>query len=319
MKKDIVKTKFNFSFGKLKQQADETVNLIDRDILEFTDRGYTAARRTEFINAIAEFHDFPTDEQMDGIKQTATEEKDKARDVVESKMRTMFLAAKNVFGLNSGKYREFGNPDLTSLNDANLSRDANMMVTTAGKYLTLLAAEGVTPAKITALDDAQKEFDKKIDEQKTAISNRDNSTEDRAKLANVVYDLLVKYCETGRDIWYETSEAKYNDYIIYNTPSGTDDDGGSADALSGTVNPSTVKTVTSVDEDATITMSNTGTEKLYFALSPTEGAGGIDFTVQAGETLVKSTAEMSPDGDGTFLLVKNPEAVAGSYEVIIDF
>jgi hypothetical protein len=35
-----------------------------------------------------------------------------------------------------------------------------------------------------------------------------------------LYLLLSKYSETGKDIWAEVSEAKYNDYVIYNTLSG---------------------------------------------------------------------------------------------------
>jgi MinD-like ATPase involved in chromosome partitioning or flagellar assembly len=34
---------------------------------------------------------------------------------------------------------------------------------------------------------------------------------------------VVKYADTGKDIWITKSEAKYNDYIIYDIPSGTDE------------------------------------------------------------------------------------------------
>lgn len=45
MKKDQVKRDFNLADAVLKQKADELIALIDRDIVEFTDRGYNAAKK----------------------------------------------------------------------------------------------------------------------------------------------------------------------------------------------------------------------------------------------------------------------------------
>ncbi|HUM52623.1 MAG TPA: hypothetical protein PK431_12445 [Chitinophagales bacterium] len=320
MKKEIEKVKFHFTFGYLKQLGDRTLDLIDRDITEFTGKGFTPARRTAFVDAINVFANFPTDEQMDGLKIEATAVKNQSRGVVESHMRDIFLAAEIVYGLNSGLYRRFGNAELSSQTDYELVRNANMMVETATEYAAALLPEGIDAAKITALKDAKIKFDKDIDLKETAVKNRDNSTEMRAKVANALYDLISRYCKTGRNIWYEISEAKYNDYIIYNTPSGSDDGSGTNDELTGTVEPSSVKTVTTIDEDAVITMYNNGSDKLYFALSPTEGSGGTDLAVDTGQTITKTTSDLSPDGDGTFLLVKNPNAtMIGSYTVVLDF
>lgn len=222
-KKVMIVPKFNFSYGFLKQLADSTLGLIDRDITEFNDRGFTAAKRTALATAISNFDNFATDEQLLGVKVAATATKDAARENVEKQMRTLFLAAKNVFGENTGKYREFGEPNLTLQTDSNLARNAKTMAVTATKYVTDLAGEGITVAKITSLTNARNALDVAIDEQTKAINNRDNSTETRITLANTLYDLVVKYSDTGKDIWVETSEAKYNDYVIYNTESGTDE------------------------------------------------------------------------------------------------
>lgn len=219
-KKEMITTNFRFTYGYLKQLADATLILIDRDIVEFTDRGFNATKRAAFVAAIANFANFATDEQMEGIKISATTAKDTARSVLEKQMRTFFLAAKIVFGENTGSYREFGNADLTRQSDEELVRNAKMMVTTATKYLTNLAGEGITIAKINSLDIAKTTLDNAIDAQKNAVHNRDNSTEKRALLANELYALIVKYSDTGKDIWAEVSESKYNDYVIYDTPTG---------------------------------------------------------------------------------------------------
>jgi hypothetical protein len=317
MKKEILKVKFNFSLGKLSQLADENLDLIDRDIVEFTDKGFTPARRDEYVDAINKHKNFPTDQQMEGAKKTTTADKDAARSVVETHMRGILFAAKIVFKENTGTFREFGETNLTDQTDSDLSRLANAMVEVATTYQPQLAVEGITLAKITELDTVQITFDRAIDLQKKAIHARDNSTENRAKTANALYDLLVKYADTGKLIWSDVSEAKYNDYIIYNTPSGTDESG--SDELTGTVNPSSTKTITMVDEDATLTLSNTGTIKLFFYLSASDDAIGEEVMLLAGETIVKTTAEMSPDGDGDHLVVKNTNPTeTGNYSVVIN-
>ena len=140
------------------------MGLIDRDITEFTDRGFTAAKRTALATAISNFDNFATDEQLLGVKVAATATKDAARENVEKQMRTLFLAAKNVFGENTGKYREFGEPNLTLQTHSNLARNAKTMAVTATKYVTDLAGEGITVAKITSLTNARNALDVAIDE-----------------------------------------------------------------------------------------------------------------------------------------------------------
>jgi len=63
-------------------------------------------------------------------------------------------------------------------------------------------------------------LDLAIDAQAKGISDRDVATEDRTEILNVLYRLLTKYAGIGQDIFSETDEAKYNDYVIYDTPSG---------------------------------------------------------------------------------------------------
>jgi hypothetical protein len=219
-KKEETTSNFNFSYGFLKQLADGTLTLIDRDIVQFTDRGFDMPKRREFQTAITTFSDFATDEQMEGIKMAATTAKDESRNIVERQMRSIFLAAKNVFGEGRGTYREFGNTDLTYQTDSELVRNANIMVATATKYVVNLVTEGITIPKIDLLNTSKINFDTAMDLQTQAIHDRDHSTERRAQLANDLYALVVKYNDVGKDIWVEESESKYNDFIIYNTVSG---------------------------------------------------------------------------------------------------
>lgn len=220
MKKNPVTREYIFPDAFLKQKADEFINLLDRDIAEFTDRGYTPAKKTEFTNARNAVDNFPSDEQLEAIKIELTAQKDASRIALAKTMRTILNMAQNTFGLASAKYKEFGGSDLARQSDAELVRNARIMVVTAEKYLTELAPEGLTADKITTLTTQKDALDLAIDAQAKGISDRDVATEDRVEVLNVLYRLLTKYAGIGQDIFYETDEAKYNDYVIYDTPSG---------------------------------------------------------------------------------------------------
>ncbi len=224
MKKNPVAREFKLADAFLKQKADEFINLIDRDILEFTDRGYNPTKKTEFTNARDAVDNFPSDEQLEAIKIEFTAQKDAARNALAKTMRTILNMAQNVFGLASAKYKEFGGSDLARQSDAELVRNARIMTVTADKYLTELASEGLTADKITTLSNQRDILDIAIDAQAKGISDRDVATEDRVEILNILYRLVMKYAGIGQDIFYETDEAKYNDYVIYNTPSGQPDE-----------------------------------------------------------------------------------------------
>lgn len=152
-----------------------------------------------------------------------TEQKDAARNDVERSMRSIFNMAANVFGQFSARYKEFGNATISQQSDSELVRTAKSTTTTASKYLDELAEEGLTEDKITTLISQRETLDLAIDAQAQGISNRDLATEDRIEALNKLYSLVTKYAGIGQDIFYETDEAKYNDYIIYDTPDGLPD------------------------------------------------------------------------------------------------
>lgn len=68
MKKNQVTRDFKLADSVLKQKADEFIALIDRDITEFTDRGYNTAKKTELAEARNTVDSFPNDEQLEAVK-----------------------------------------------------------------------------------------------------------------------------------------------------------------------------------------------------------------------------------------------------------
>lgn len=220
MKKEQVVRIFRLTDAVLKQKADEYIDLLDRDFTEFADRGYNAAKKFELTTARDTVENFPNDEQLEAIKINLTEQKDAARKALEKTMRSIFNMAENVFGQYSAKHKEFGNADISQQSDAEIVRVAKIMSLTAEKYLFELSAEGLTPEKINILMMQRNTLDVAIDAQAKGISDRDLATESRVEVLNALYQLLIKYAGIGQDIFYETNEAKYNDYIIYDTTSG---------------------------------------------------------------------------------------------------
>lgn len=290
-----------------------------RDIAELATYGITASMLDDFDSKVNAFEAYPTDSELLGEQMYTTELKDAKANELRDALEPIRVRVENKYGYGSARYKQFNIGEISRWDDSNLlicGRRVNRMGTTR---LADLAPFGLTTTILDALKITCDEFEELIIDQDERIGERDIAQEDRVEMGNAIFTQLKSLCRFGKSAWRTSDVAKYNDYLIYDTPSGTSSEGEPPieDELIGTVEPSSVKTVTTIDEDATITMSNTGTEKLYFSLSPTEGAGGIDFTVQQGETLTKSTSDMSPDGDGSFLLVKNPETVIGSYEVVV--
>lgn len=220
MKKTPVVRLYNLTDAVLKQKADEFINLLERDSTDFAERGYNAAAKTNFENARDAVANLPSDETLEAQKMVLTENKDTARRALEKAMRTILNMAGNHFGIKSAQYRAFGPADLSRQPDAELARTYKIMVTAANTNLSTLADEGLSQEFIDQLEAKGSAFDTSIDEVAKGITDRDIATENRVEALNALYQLVQKYSGIGQDLYYDVNEAKFNDYIIYDTPSG---------------------------------------------------------------------------------------------------
>ena len=220
MKKQVVTRTYNLTDAVLKQKADEVFSLLERDEPDFIDRGYTASAKTAFADALATINSIISDETLEADKMLQTANKDTARRELEKSMRTIFNMAKNKYGAQSAKYRSFGPPDISDQPDAELARTYKVMVVSATENKDDLETEGLTSGKIETLTTQGETFDDALDAVAKGISDRDIATQSRVEAYNALYNLVIKYAGVGQDIYYEVDEAKYNDYVIYDTPSG---------------------------------------------------------------------------------------------------
>ncbi|MGE0637759.1 MAG: carboxypeptidase regulatory-like domain-containing protein [Bacteroidia bacterium] len=217
-------------------KCQDVIDSIDRDILEFTERGFTPAKRTEFDDKTTAFMGMPSDNYLLGQKQIKTQEKDEARALCEKKIRTVLTAVENVWGVRSAEYALFTeDKSLSLLTDPQLLRFMEDFADSTEEYLADLATEGIDATDVTELRDLRTEFNDALKAQTVAEKARNTGNNGRIKAGNELYKLAVKYCNTGKDIWYGTDESKYNDYVIYDTPSGNPPPATGLAELSGEV------------------------------------------------------------------------------------
>lgn len=213
---DTSRLEFTMSYSDLITTCNTIHTFMVRDAAEFlANFGVTALMIAAFDTKINEFESFPTDEVLQGLAQQTTQDKDIIANNVRIKIRSIAVRAKNVFGENSGSYSAFGVKDMNRFDDGNLLACGRRVAQMGETYLTQLAAEGLTQNMLDDLLDICNEFETAGKAQKLAIANRSDSAKARVNKANELYKLLVKYCDYGKDIWYNINSARYDNYVIY--------------------------------------------------------------------------------------------------------
>lgn len=217
-KKEVVRD-YTFSDADLAQLGDKSVELITRDLVELDTYGINNDDKNWIADTTEEFKNFPTDVELEGEVSEKTEVKDEAADVVKVDVRSIMVRVSNAFGVKSAKYRKFGSKGMDELDDNDLHRLGNRVVRVATGYLAELEEEGLTQGIIDALNDKNVVFDDTIDAKDEAVRARDISTEDRIELGNSLYNKIVKVFNAGKNYWVNKDEAKYNDYVLYESGS----------------------------------------------------------------------------------------------------
>ncbi|HUM51501.1 MAG TPA: hypothetical protein PK431_06775 [Chitinophagales bacterium] len=201
------------------------IAFLRRDIVKLTEFNVTPAALDDFDATVDAFAEFPTDSESAGDKAIATETKNASNAALSQAIQTIMVRVENKFGTHSAKYRSFNTSRLYYLDDANLLLLGRHVANRATLYLADLASLGLTTAEIDALRALCTAFENSILEQQAMIAERDIMQEDRVVMGNAIFTQLRNYCKLAKSAWRTVSAAKYNDYVIYDTPSGekTDD------------------------------------------------------------------------------------------------
>jgi len=316
MQKEEVQLEFNFSQPKLIELCYEKHGFATRDIAEMPSRGVTQIYLDDFNTDIVAFSNLKTHEEWEQDQVLATQAKDAAADTDREAIRDIMVRVENKWGMKSARYKRYGTKDLSHMSDAELYVCGKRVIRIAGLDLAELADEGLLQTEIDELGTKNEDFMTKIIAQSDAIADQDLATEDRYETANALYDKLKKICNSGQNIWHDTDEAKFNDYLIYNTPSGEPPAPLEGPVPKGeTVN---VKHMTFQPQDI-IQATNTGETEWKICIAPdatTACANGG--TVSAGESTNFYASELGDIEDNKYLNITNPDTETdGSYSVVI--
>ncbi len=205
---------YSMSDADLIQLADSKISAAKRDLAEMQDFGITDIILAEINKRRDNFADMTTDEELEGMKITSTEDKSAAADVLRKAIRRIMARVGNKYGIKSGKYSRFGTESLGRMSDTELYKCGKRVQRQAQLLLDQLASEGLVETDISDLSAKTQTFDVAIDAQDDAIRDRDIAAEERVTLGNDLYADIMKLSNTGKAVWEGVNEAKHNDYMI---------------------------------------------------------------------------------------------------------
>jgi hypothetical protein len=204
---------YKMSDGELKQEADNLGDSITRDLADFATRKVTASNVTNLKTLATDFDNHSTDDELLGEVMAATAAKDAIANSIRIAIRPIRNMAENVYG-RKGKYNSFGFDNMNDMSDTDLYRLCKRVVRVGTKYLTELAPEGLTAAQLATLTPMANSLDIALDVMEDKIEVRDIETQDRIVKGNKLWDEMVKLAGTGKSIYEDVNEAKYNDYVL---------------------------------------------------------------------------------------------------------
>ena len=206
---------FSMTYADLVGNCNKIHAFILRDASEFLLYGINTLAVTGFLTKINAFVDLPQDIALEADVINATKAKNELANELRIMLRAFSTRAKLALGEDDANYYRFHSKDLSRVPDNELFLFSEVVSQASVELLTTLATAGLTQDMIDDLDAKIIDFKTAVSTQLTAIADRDNAANNRVKKANELYGLLTKYCDVGKTIWYETNEALYNDYVLF--------------------------------------------------------------------------------------------------------
>jgi hypothetical protein len=208
---------YNMTDADLNVFSGSLVVKMTRDTTQFASRGVNTAAITAFGVLATAFGALPTDSYYQADISLAVQSKNSVRVDAEKAIRAIVGCAKIKWGVGSPQDKKFGAGSMTKDDDKKFLTTCRQVVTTATEYLTELTPVGLTQAMITGLTTLANSFQSDLNSIATAQEARDIATQNRITKGNELYGYVTRYCEIGKIIWIDVDEAKYNDYVIYDT------------------------------------------------------------------------------------------------------
>ncbi len=217
---------YHMSDADLIQRTDAIAGFAVRDATAFLSRNVDAARISALQAARDDFDAFPTDEELAGAVTVAVSIKKAARKQLEDAVDTIRGMADQAFE-GQNLYSTFRFEGFSELEDNDVLRAAKRIHRVADKLTAQLTPEGLTPGHMASLQGFITALDLALDGVDTAVADRDIETQRRIGLGNALYTNLSRIGAIGRNLFENTDEARYNDYVLEQSiGQGTGNGGG---------------------------------------------------------------------------------------------
>jgi hypothetical protein len=213
-KKEEVKRIYSEADGAMIETTDNIISFGTRDNAELDPEGVTEARLDALVLKRDEFMEMEDDEEWKGLVGEKVEEKNEAAELCETKMHNIRRMAANIYGDGSAKYRRFRFEGINNIAEDKRPKAYLRVWRRATGALADLAPEGLTVTVLAEFKAAIDDFDAKLDVVDDTVADRDEATEERIILGNEIWTEVSKIANTGKDYWFDKSEAKYNDYVL---------------------------------------------------------------------------------------------------------
>ena len=207
--------KIPFTNSNLYSAARKIGNSMLSDLDAFTEYGITEENIHHLIDSAEHLIAINSDKTMQNMVSAEVEEKASKRKVVSETMRSIALRSNAVFGAKSATAKALNAGNISLLRDAELETVARRIHSNASSELEALAAEGLSQAYLDKFDADINAFATAADRVKSALNERQLSTEKRYALAAEIYSLLSKYCSYGKMIFAQKSPAHYKRYVLH--------------------------------------------------------------------------------------------------------
>ncbi|MEI8202764.1 MAG: hypothetical protein WCH34_07110 [Bacteroidota bacterium] len=246
--------KYKSSDGEMRDRATGVADDAERDLLDFGTRGVVQSTIDDFRDVIEVFDNVPTDGEMLGNITTATQTKDDVGDQLRKSIGTVRSMVLNKWGSKSGYYTVYGFGEISQMSDSELHSLAKRCIRVATTELAMtdgLATEGLTTAKIAAIEALRVLFDTKRGLVEAAKEARSLMKIERVAKGNAVYKVFVRLCNIGKDLYKGVNSEKYEEYLIALKHVPAVDPGDEFGDLSGNVSNSNTN-VSVPDVDVTL-------------------------------------------------------------------
>lgn len=215
-----IERNYNMTNSALAQLVSDFIVFMTRDATEFAARGVDAAAITAFETLGNAFEVFPSDEEYLGLVMIEVDAKNALRETCTEHVQLVSGFFEMKWGLKSGQYKRLGIRTLQNLKDKDFLFRCREVARVATEYLTDLTPIGLTQTMIDDLEADAQSFEDKLNAIADKTALRDDKTRERTEKGNELYSYLTQYSKTGKLIWENVNEAKYNDYIIYHRKPG---------------------------------------------------------------------------------------------------